>query len=187
MLTLQKKAYQELLEEIGQMSKKGKEKTNKEMFEKLLEKTTESGYLRKEKHYEAAWRIVRNADVKERDLQQKTNKQFIYMIRLLLGYMQFYLGTLDTSKCDIEHNRGVVSPPYTSISKILMTMNGGFFGETIRKLCDSKKDATSIIINSWKILQTLLDLPKDAWKIVNDTLGLPEKKWKTFKDKCGNG
>ena len=31
------------------MSKKGKEKTNKEMFEKLLEKTTESGYLRKEK------------------------------------------------------------------------------------------------------------------------------------------
>ena len=97
------------------------------------------------------------------------------MIRLLLGYMQFYLGTLDTSKCDIEHNRGVVSPPYTSI------------GETIRKLCDSKKDATSIIINSWKILQTLLDLPKDAWKIVNDTLGLPEKKWKTFKDKCGNG
>lgn len=182
-----KKAYQELLEEIGQMSKKGKEKTNKEMFEKLLEKTTESGYLRKEKHYEAAWRIVRNADVKERDLQQKTNKQFIYMIRLLLGYMQFYLGTLDTSKCDIEHNRGVVSPPYTSISKILMTMNGGFFGETIRKLCDSKKDATSIIINSWKILQTLLDLPKDAWKIVNDTLGLPEKKWKTFKDKCGNG
>lgn len=30
------------------MSKKGKEKTNKEMFEKLLEKTTESGYLRKE-------------------------------------------------------------------------------------------------------------------------------------------
>lgn len=53
MLTLQKKAYQELLEEIGQMSKKGKEKTNKEMFEKLLEKTTESGYLRKEKHYEA--------------------------------------------------------------------------------------------------------------------------------------
>ena len=157
------------------------------MFEKLLEKTTESGYLRKEKHYEAAWRIVRNADVKERDLQQKTNKQFIYMIRLLLGYMQFYLGTLDTSKCDIEHNRGVVSPPYTSISKILMTMNGGFLGETIRKLCDSKKDATSIIINSWKILQTLLDLPKDAWKIVNDTLGLPEKKWKTFKDKCGNG
>ena len=67
-----------------------------------------------------------------------------------------------------------------------MTMNGRSFGATLRKVC-TKGDATSIIINAWKILQTLLDLPKDAWKIVNDTLGLPEKKWKTFKDKCGNG
>ena len=125
--------------------------------------------------------------MKERDFQKKTNKQFVYVIILLLGYMQFYLKTLDTSKCGKENNRIVaVSPPYTHINKILMTMNGRSFGATLRKVC-TKGDATSIIINSWKILQTLLDLPKDAWKIVNDTLGLPEKKWKTFKDKCGNG
>ena len=80
-----------------------------------------------------------------------------------------------------------MSPPYTSISKILMTMNGGFFGETIRKLCDSKKDATSIIINSWKILQTLLDLPKDAWRIVNDTLNFPDWQWEEFKKNMRNG
>ena len=71
--------------------------------------------LTKEKHYEAAWRIVGNGDVKERDFQKKTNKQFVYVIILLLGYMQFYLKTLDTSKCGKENNRIVaVSPPYTS-------------------------------------------------------------------------
>lgn len=53
------------------MSKKGKGKTNKKLFEKLLEKATESGYLTKEKHYEAAWRIVGNGDVKERDFRRK--------------------------------------------------------------------------------------------------------------------
>ena len=106
------------------MSKKGKGKTNKKLFEKLLEKATESGYLTKEKHYEAAWR------------------------------MQFYLKTLDTSKCGKENNRIVaVSPPYTHINKILMTMNGRSFGATLRKVC-TKGDATSIIINAWKILRS---------------------------------
>lgn len=182
-----KEAYQELLEKIGRMSKKGKGKTNKKLFEKLLEKATESGYLTKEKHYEAAWRIVGNGDVKERDFQKKTNKQFVYVIILLLGYMQFYLKTLDTSKCGKENNRIVaVSPPYTHINKILMTMNGRSFGATLRKVC-TKGDATSIIINAWKILQTLLDLPKDAWRIVNDTLNFPDWQWEEFKKNMRNG
>ena len=141
----------------------------------------------KEKHYEAAWRIVGNGDVKERDFQKKTNKQFVYVIILLLGYMQFYLKTLDTSKCGKENNRIVaVSPPYTHINKILMTMNGRSFGATLRKVC-TKGDATSIIINAWKILQTLLDLPKDAWRIVNDTLNFPDWQWEEFKKNMRNG
>ena len=103
------------------------------------------------------------------------------------AYLQFYLKTLDTSKCGKENNRIVaVSPPYTHINKILMTMNGRSFGATLRKVC-TKGDATSIIINAWKILQTLLDLPKDAWRIVNDTLNFPDWQWEEFKKNMRNG
>lgn len=79
-----------------------------------------------------------------------------------------------------------VSPPYTHINKILMTMNGRSFGATLRKVC-TKGDATSIIINAWKILQTLLDQPKDAWRIVNDTLNFPDWQWEEFKKNMRNG
>lgn len=98
----------------------------------------------------------KHGDVKERGFLKKTNKQFVYVIILLLGYMQFYLKTLDTSKCGKkENNRMVTFHLLTHINKILMTMNGRSFGATLKKVC-TKGDATSIIINAWKILQTLL-------------------------------
>ena len=95
--------------------------------------------------------------------------------------MQFYLKTLDTSKCGKENNRIVaVSPPHIAYQQDSDDNERQIFGATLKK-GDTKGDATSIIINAWKILQTLLDLPKDAWRIVNDTLNFPDWQWEEFK------